>query len=102
MRRTRLVLVVAALALGSSGGGAGAVPPTQADRALDNALERLVDGEGGPPGAMSMIHRGGRTVAHTAGCRRDPAARVWRPTDHMRIASVAKAFSGAVALSLVQ
>ena len=103
MRRTRLVLVVAALALGALPvAGAGAIPPAQADRALDNALERLVDGEGGPPGAISMIHRGGRTVAHTAGVGVIQPSRVWRPTDHMRIASVAKAFSGAVALSLVQ
>jgi D-alanyl-D-alanine carboxypeptidase len=29
-------------------------------------------------------------------------SRAWRPTDHMRIASVAKAFSGAVTLSLVR
>ena len=82
--------------------GAGAAPAPQADRALDNALERLVDGEGGPPGAIAMIHRGGRTVAHTAGVGVIRPARVWRPGDHMRVASVAKAFSGAVTLSLVR
>ena len=49
-----------------------------------------------------MIHRGGRTVAHTAGVGVIRPARVWRPGDHMRIASVAKAFSGAVTLSLVR
>jgi D-alanyl-D-alanine carboxypeptidase len=81
---------------------AGAAPAPQADRALDNALERLVDGEGGPPGAIAMIHRGGRTVAHTTGVGVIRPARVWRPGDHMRVASVAKAFSGAVTLSLVR
>jgi D-alanyl-D-alanine carboxypeptidase len=95
-----LVAVAASCALPVT--GAGAVPASRADRALDNALERLVDGAGGPPGAISMIHRGGRTVAHTAGVGVNRPARVWRPGDHMRIASVAKAFSGAVTLSLVR
>jgi D-alanyl-D-alanine carboxypeptidase len=95
-----LVAVAASCALPVT--GAGAVPASRADRALDDALERLVDGAGGPPGAISMIHRGGRTVAHTAGVGVNRPARVWRPGDHMRIASVAKAFSGAVTLSLVR
>jgi D-alanyl-D-alanine carboxypeptidase len=103
MRRIRLALVVAVLALCALPvAQAGAVPPAQADRALDNALERLVDGAGGPPGAIAMIHRGGRTVAHTAGVGVIRPGRIWRPGDHMRIASVAKAFSGAVTLSLVR
>ena len=103
MRRTGLVLVVAVLAFCAVPvSGVGAVPAQQADRSLDSALERLVDGEGGPPGAIAMIHRGGRTVAHTAGVGVIRPARIWRPGDHMRIASVAKAFSGAVTLSLVR
>jgi D-alanyl-D-alanine carboxypeptidase len=103
MRRTRFALLVAvAASCALPVTGAGAVPASRADRALDNALERLVDGAGGPPGAISMIHRGGRTVAHTAGVGVNRPARVWRPGDHMRIASVAKAFSGAVTLSLVR
>jgi D-alanyl-D-alanine carboxypeptidase len=103
MRRTRLALVVAALiACALPVAGAGAAPASEADRALDNALDRLVDGEGGPPGAIAMIHRGGRATAHSAGVGVVRPARVWRPGDHMRIASVAKAFSGAVTLSLVR
>ena len=51
----------------SPAANAAAVPPAQADRALDNALERLVDGKGGPPGAIAMVHRGGRSSAHSAG-----------------------------------
>jgi D-alanyl-D-alanine carboxypeptidase len=94
-------LVGVAVAL-CSPAAAAAAPAPQADRALDGALERLVEGEGGPPGAIAMIHRGGRTVAHTAGVGVIRPARVWRPGDHMRIASVAKAFSGAVTLSLVR
>jgi D-alanyl-D-alanine carboxypeptidase len=96
-------LVVAALALCALPvAGADAAPPAQADRALDNALERLVEGDGGPPGAIAMIHRGGRAAAHTAGVGVTRPRRLWRPNDHMRIASVAKAFSGAVTLSLVR
>jgi D-alanyl-D-alanine carboxypeptidase len=101
MRRTcALVAFLAALALPPASASAIAAP--QADRALDDALERLVEGDGGPPGAISLIHRGGRTTTHTAGVGVIAPARAWRPTDHMRIASVAKAFSGAVTLSLVQ
>jgi D-alanyl-D-alanine carboxypeptidase len=39
---------------------------------------------------------------HRAGVANVENERVWRPRDHMRPASVSKAFNGAVALSLVQ
>jgi D-alanyl-D-alanine carboxypeptidase len=102
MPRTRiaaLLLAGALLALPAS--SASADPAARADRALDASLKRLVSMDGGPPGAIAMIHRRGRTTAHTAGVGVIRSQRLWRPTDHMRIASVAKAFSGAVALSLV-
>jgi D-alanyl-D-alanine carboxypeptidase len=103
MTRTRLVLLVVAGAVCALPvSSAAAVPAPRADRALDSALARLVEGRGGPPGAISMIHRGRRTVAHSAGIGVVRPERVWRPTDHMRIASVAKTFSGAVTLSLVR
>ena len=103
MGRTRLTLLAVALAgCALPVAPASAIPAPRADRALDNALEHLVDGSGGPPGAIAMVHRGGRTTAHTAGVGVISPRRVWRATDHMRIASVAKAFSGAVTLSLVQ
>jgi D-alanyl-D-alanine carboxypeptidase len=102
MARTCLALAVAVSLCALAPASVAAAPPQQADRALDNALERLVDGAGGPPGAISMIHRGGRTMTHRAGVGVVRPRRAWRPTDHMRIASVAKAFSGAVTLSLVR
>lgn len=103
MTWTRLVLLVVAGAVCAVPvSSAAAAPAPRADRALDSALERLVEGKGGPPGAISMIHRGGRTSAHTMGVGVIRPERLWRPTDHMRIASVAKAFSGAVTLSLVR
>lgn len=69
--------------------------------AVQRGLEGLVAAPGGPPGAVATIHRGGRTVVLSAG--RSDIRRRGRPrgTDHMRIASVAKAFSGAVALNIV-
>jgi D-alanyl-D-alanine carboxypeptidase len=56
----------------------------------------------GPPGAIATLYRDGRLTTLRAG-RADVRRRgAPRATDHMRIASVAKAFSGAVALNLVR
>jgi D-alanyl-D-alanine carboxypeptidase len=78
---------------------AGAAP---ADRALDRALRKVVQAPGGPPGVISLVRRGGRTFVHRAGVADTRTKRRWRPFDHMRLASTSKAFSGAVALSLVR
>ena len=48
------------------------------------------------------MYRNGRLTVLRAGRADVKRKRVPRPTDHMRIASVAKAFSGAVALNLVR
>lgn len=79
---------------------AAAAPPGPAD--VQRGLKRLVAKKGGPPGAIATIYRDGKLTVLRAG-----RANVKRPgapkaTDHMRIASVAKAFSGAVALNLVR
>jgi D-alanyl-D-alanine carboxypeptidase len=81
---------------------AAAGTPGRADRALDRALETVVDTPGGPPGAISLVRRGGKTFVHRAGVADLDTQRPWRVFDHMRIASTSKAFSGAVALSLVR
>ena len=73
-----------------------------ADRALDTALAELVAMPGGPPGAIAVVQRGSAPPAtHAAGVSVIGGG---LPTanDHMRIASAAKAFSGATALALVQ
>jgi D-alanyl-D-alanine carboxypeptidase len=57
---------------------------------------------GGPPGVISLVRRGGRTFVHRAGVADLESKRRWRTSDHMRVASTSKAFSGAVALSLVR
>jgi D-alanyl-D-alanine carboxypeptidase len=72
------------------------------DAAVQRGLQRLVAAPGGPVGAIATLYRSGRTTVLRAG-RADVARRgAPRLGDHMRIASVAKAFSGAVALHLVQ
>ena len=77
-------------------------PAMRADRALDQALQRVVDTPGGPPGAISLVRRGGRTFVHRAGVADLSTDRRWRVFDHMRLASTSKAFSGALALALVR
>ncbi|MCW5890345.1 MAG: beta-lactamase family protein [bacterium] len=81
---------------------AGAASAARADAALDRALQKLVAMREGPPGVIALVQRGADLVVHTAGVADVADGRPPVATDHMRIASVTKAFSGAVALSLVQ
>jgi D-alanyl-D-alanine carboxypeptidase len=88
----RRALPVLALAAGAS-----ASPSSPLDRALD----RIVAARGGPPGLYVLIIRNGHSEFRRRGfadlrTRRRPAL-----ADHYRIASVSKAYSGAVALALV-
>ncbi|HJZ61461.1 MAG TPA: serine hydrolase domain-containing protein [Miltoncostaeaceae bacterium] len=94
-----LVLVIAAVepAVAARSPTAG-----DADAALDRALQALVRTRGGPSGAISIVQRGGEVAVHAAGAARRGAAGPPRANDHMKIASVAKAFSGGAALALVQ
>jgi len=72
-----------------------------ADAELDRALKELVAMEGGPPGVIAVVQRGQQRKVHTFGVANVRTGRPMRIHDRMRIASAAKAFSGAVALSLV-
>jgi D-alanyl-D-alanine carboxypeptidase len=72
-----------------------------ADAALDRALKELVAMEGGPPGVIAVVQRGQHREVHTFGVANVRTGRPTRIHDRMRVASAAKAFSGAVALSLV-
>ena len=103
VRGTRTITALTALAaLAGVSPPAGAAQFARADRLLDRALERVVEAPGGPPGAIAVVRRGGRTTVHRAGVADLRRERRWRVFDHMRLASVSKAFSGAVALSLVR
>jgi D-alanyl-D-alanine carboxypeptidase len=74
-----------------------------ADRALDRALEAFVKSEGASPGIAAVVQRGedDEAVLHTAGVADVATGAPIDIDDHVRLASVAKAFSGAVALSVV-
>ncbi|WP_406447390.1 beta-lactamase family protein [Streptomyces sp. NBC_00876] len=71
------------------------------DRALRTQLQELTTAPGGPPGAIAVLKRGLRTEVYRAGVAETGTDRPIEATDHMRIASTAKAFSGAVSLQLV-
>jgi D-alanyl-D-alanine carboxypeptidase len=108
-RRTGLlgaVLVVSLFAFASFAGvalsrGSVAAPSRSADRSLDRALRALVAMPSGPPGAVAVVQRGRFMVLHRAGVGNLRTGRPIGGRDHMRLASVSKAFNGAVALALV-
>jgi D-alanyl-D-alanine carboxypeptidase len=62
---------------------------------------KLVARHGGPPGVIAVIQRGQHREVHTFGVANLKNNRPMGVEDHMRLASTSKAFSGAVALSLV-
>src|ERR1700749_3071863 len=92
-----LVLLCLGLAL-----GAGVAAAKSTDAEVQAGLEKLTEAPGGPPGAIATLYRGGKRTKLSAGGSEVGKATKPRATDHMRIASVAKAFSGAVALNLVR
>jgi len=100
--RGALSALLLLLAAAAPAGAASAATPSGADAALDRALEALVDTRGGPPAAISIVQRGAEVAVHAAGVAQRGKAGLPRANDYMRIASVAKAFSGAAALALVQ
>jgi D-alanyl-D-alanine carboxypeptidase len=91
------LLSLSALAFGST---AAAAKTTDAD--VLKGLEGLVTSPGGPPGAIATLYRDGKLTTLSTGRADIKSSARPRATEHMRIASVAKAFSGAVALHLVQ
>lgn len=92
-------LLPSAQAVGSDPGPAGGRPLH--DERLQRQLERLVAQDDGPPGVIAVLTRGDRTQVYTAGVGNIATGRPPNLDDHMRIASIAKAYSGAVALRLV-
>lgn len=88
------------MAIGPAAAQAGQ-SAASAEATLDRAMDKLVAMPGGPPGVAVIVQRGEARSFHTAGVARVGGKTQWRPSDHMRIASVAKAFSAAAILSLV-
>jgi D-alanyl-D-alanine carboxypeptidase len=78
-----------------------APPAARADAALTRALNGLVAMPGGPVGVVAVVQRGQRPSLFRAGVADLRTGREISANDYVRIASISKAFSGAVALSLV-
>lgn len=75
--------------------------PPSGSASLRQELRDLVASPGGPPGVIAVLRDRDRTEVYRAGVADVESGRPPEAGDHMRIASVAKAFSGAVALQLV-
>ncbi len=69
--------------------------------ALTVSLQKLVSMPGGPPGAIALVQVGSRARTVTAGVGNVASRQPISADDTVRIASVSKAFNGAVALALV-
>ena len=98
-RASSLFAVLACLALVFGATNAAA---KTTDTEVLRGLEGLVTSPGGPPGAIATLYRDGKLTTLSTGRADIKKSAKPRATDHMRIASVAKAFSGAVALHLVR
>lgn len=100
--KLRIGLLTASAALALLPATAGRAAKHARDAAVQRGLKRLVAAPGGPTGAIATLHRHGRTTVLRAGRANLKRRRKPRAKDHMRIASVSKAFSGAIVLRLVQ
>ena len=101
MRATRWTLVLAVTTVVAVFAAPAASAQSVRDARVERDLRELVATPGGPPGAIVTLFRNGRTTVLTAGVAQVGTRRPPRATDHMRIASVSKAFSGAIVLQLV-
>jgi D-alanyl-D-alanine carboxypeptidase len=99
--RAACVIAVCLAALCPAAATTAAAPAPPDDHTLQQQIERFVRAPGGPPGVIAVLQRDGDRRVLRAGVADVETGRRPRPDDHMRIASTAKAFSGAVALTLV-
>jgi D-alanyl-D-alanine carboxypeptidase len=75
--------------------------PSSPSAKVSDALSHLVATPGGPPGAIALIQVGDKPQVLAAGVGNVATNRVIASSDTTRLASVSKAFNGAVALALV-
>jgi D-alanyl-D-alanine carboxypeptidase len=102
VRNLRISAALTALACLALALTAGPATAKTTDSEVLKGLEGLVTSPGGPPGAIATLYRNGKLTTLSTGRADITKGLAPRATDHMRIASVAKAFSGAVALNLVR
>ena len=69
---------------------------------LQNALASIVSDPDGPVGVITVVDTGDEVSVHTAGTVSVDSSEAPGSGDHMRIASLAKAFTAAVAYTLVE
>jgi D-alanyl-D-alanine carboxypeptidase len=93
---TALALVITNAAI-----PADATTHTNSGTALNKALHALVGAKDGPPGIIVVVQRGSKQTVYRSGTSVVGRSSPLETTDHIRVASVAKAYSGATALSLV-
>lgn len=97
-----VAVLLAAACITTAASASAASSSSSADTALDQSLQQLVRTPGGPPGAISVVQRGGAITVHTAGVSDLQTGAALAGDEHVRAASVAKAFSGAAALAVVR
>jgi len=81
--------------------GSGCTTVGAAVAQLSATARQLVTRPGGPPGLIVLVDRGGRVAVHSFGTSEVGRSTPIAADDHLRLASVSKAYSGATALSLV-
>lgn len=96
-RRAVAVLASAAIAFGLIASPAAAAPPK-----LQRMLNEIVASAEGPPGISVLIDRGTRAKFFSAGVADLSNRRSPQPTEHVRIASVAKGFNAFIAATLAE
>jgi D-alanyl-D-alanine carboxypeptidase len=77
-------------------------PPASEAQQLTSQLHQLVAMPGGPPGAIALVQTKAGVRVSIAGVADRATGQPVTDGDFMRLASVSKAYNGAVALSLVQ
>ena len=100
--RTGGLFTIGAAALALLLPAAGHAGTAQSDQRLEKSLKALVTMPEGPLGVGVVVQRGDELSYRTAGRAKADSPRPFRLDDHMRIASVTKAFTGAVTLELVE
>jgi D-alanyl-D-alanine carboxypeptidase len=96
-----MALALATCLVAALASPAGAHDRSGGSASLTKGLQRLVTMSGGPPGAIALVQVGSKVQVTTAGVGNTVTGTPISSDDIVRIASVSKAFNGAVALSLV-